>query len=163
MLYFLGILWPLEAMPDALRYISYTLPQTCACEAMRAILLRGWGLDHPMVARYCMTMHRTTIIPCQLHCCQVSSGFPALHGGLGRKCLHFFKIHFKKNWFLVKTSSATWQRWAAHGLHALFSFAELKNQFWSLWGLNKLTWEGSIISDLLLVRVLWSKRKICAY
>ena len=55
MLYFLGILWPLEAMPDALRYISYTLPQTCACEAMRAILLRGWGLDHPMVARYCMT------------------------------------------------------------------------------------------------------------
>ena len=96
MLYFLGILWPLEAMPDALRYISYTLPQTCACEAMRAILLRGWGLDHPMVARYCMTMHRTTIIPCQLHCCQVSSGFPALHGGLGRKCLHLFKIHFKK-------------------------------------------------------------------
>ena len=96
MLYFLGILWPLEAMPDALRYISYTLPQTCACEAMRAILLRGWGLDHPMVARYCMTMHRTTIIPCQLHCCQVSSGFPALHGGLGRKCLHFFKINFLK-------------------------------------------------------------------
>jgi ABC-type multidrug transport system permease subunit len=50
--FFKGILWPLEAMPTALRYISYTLPQTCACEAMRAILLRGWGLTHPMVARY---------------------------------------------------------------------------------------------------------------
>jgi len=46
-----GILWPLEAMPVALRYIAYTLPQTCACEAMRAILLRGWDLYHPLVAR----------------------------------------------------------------------------------------------------------------
>jgi len=46
-----GILWPLEAMPVALRYISYALPQTLACEAMRAILLRGWGITHPLVYR----------------------------------------------------------------------------------------------------------------
>lgn len=44
-----GILWPLEAMPRVLRYISYILPQTLACEAMRSILMRGWGLDHPVV------------------------------------------------------------------------------------------------------------------
>ena len=162
MLYFLGILWPLEAMPDALRYISYTLPQTCACEAMRAILLRGWGLDHPMVARYCMTTgppssHVSSTVA------RSHQGFQLYMGDWEGNVYIFSKFTFKKNWFLVKTSSATWQQWAAHGLHALFSFAELKNQFGSLWGLKKLTWEGSLISDLLLVRVLWSKRKICAY
>ena len=28
------------------RYISYVLPQTFACEAMRGILLRGWGITY---------------------------------------------------------------------------------------------------------------------
>ena len=46
-----GILWPLEAMPVVLRYVAYVLPQTLACEAMRSVLMRGWGLDHPVVAR----------------------------------------------------------------------------------------------------------------
>lgn len=46
-----GILWPLEAMPVVLRYVAYILPQTLACEAMRSVLMRGWGLDHPVVAR----------------------------------------------------------------------------------------------------------------
>ena len=39
-----GIIWPLEGMPQVLRYLSYILPQTFACEAMRGILSRGWGL-----------------------------------------------------------------------------------------------------------------------
>lgn len=46
-----GILWPLEAMPVVLRYVAYVLPQTLACEAMRSVLMRGWGLNHPVVAR----------------------------------------------------------------------------------------------------------------
>lgn len=46
-----GIIWPLEAMPAGLRYIAYILPQTFACEAMRGILLRGWGLMHHIVLR----------------------------------------------------------------------------------------------------------------
>ena len=41
-----GIIWPLEGMPDQLKYVSYALPQTYACEAMRGILSRGWGLAY---------------------------------------------------------------------------------------------------------------------
>ena len=48
---YLGILWPLEAMPVVLRYVAYVLPQTLACEAMRSVIMRGWGLDHPVVVR----------------------------------------------------------------------------------------------------------------
>ncbi len=33
------------------RYISYVLPQTFACEAMRGILLRGWGITYMPVWR----------------------------------------------------------------------------------------------------------------
>ena len=33
------------------RYISYVLPQTFACEALRGILSRGWGLAWPPVYR----------------------------------------------------------------------------------------------------------------
>ena len=33
------------------RYISYVLPQTFACEALRGILSRGWGLEWPPVYR----------------------------------------------------------------------------------------------------------------
>jgi len=46
-----GIIWPIESMPTALRYISYVLPQTFACEAMRGILLRGWGITYMPVWR----------------------------------------------------------------------------------------------------------------
>eukprot|EP00096_Caligus_rogercresseyi_P014658 TRINITY_DN7173_c0_g1_i1.p1 TRINITY_DN7173_c0_g1~~TRINITY_DN7173_c0_g1_i1.p1 ORF type:complete len:745 (+),score=193.02 TRINITY_DN7173_c0_g1_i1:231-2465(+) len=45
-----GIIWPLEGMPKELRYVSYALPQTLACEAMRGILSRGWNLEWPQVA-----------------------------------------------------------------------------------------------------------------
>ena len=41
LLLFLGIIWPLEAIPEWLRYISICLPQTYAAEAMRCVLSRG--------------------------------------------------------------------------------------------------------------------------
>jgi len=44
-----GIIWPLEGMLPELRYLSYILPQTYACEAMRGMLSRGWGLLWPQV------------------------------------------------------------------------------------------------------------------
>ena len=46
-----GIIWPLEGMPQYLRYISYVLPQTFACQALRGILSRGWGIVQPDVYR----------------------------------------------------------------------------------------------------------------
>eukprot|EP00095_Tigriopus_kingsejongensis_P012233 snap_masked-scaffold87_size395581-processed-gene-0.4 protein:Tk12233 transcript:snap_masked-scaffold87_size395581-processed-gene-0.4-mRNA-1 annotation:"abc transporter g family member 20 isoform x2" len=46
-----GIIWPLEGMPEGLRYLSYILPQTYACEAMRGILSRGWGIEWVQVYR----------------------------------------------------------------------------------------------------------------
>lgn len=52
-----GIIWPIESMPAALRYIAYILPQTFACEAMRGILLRGWGITYMPVWRgYLVTL-----------------------------------------------------------------------------------------------------------
>jgi len=32
-----------------LRYVSYALPTTHAADAMRSIMLRGWGFGHPEV------------------------------------------------------------------------------------------------------------------
>ena len=46
-----GIIWPLEGMPTYLRYISYVLPQTFACQALRGILSRGWSIGQPQVYR----------------------------------------------------------------------------------------------------------------
>lgn len=40
-----GIIWPLQAIPTWLKYISYALPTTWAAESMRSILLRGWGIS----------------------------------------------------------------------------------------------------------------------
>jgi ABC-2 type transport system permease protein len=40
-----GIFWPLESIPAWLRPVSYILPPTYAVEAMRSVILRGWGLD----------------------------------------------------------------------------------------------------------------------
>ena len=33
------------------RYISYVLPQTFACEALRGVMSRGWGLEWEPVYR----------------------------------------------------------------------------------------------------------------
>lgn len=40
-----GIIWPIEAIPSWLRVISYLLPPTYAVDAIRSVMLRGWGLD----------------------------------------------------------------------------------------------------------------------
>ena len=47
-------------MLPQLRYISYILPQTYACEAMRGMLSRGWGIEWPQVyAGYLVTLSWT--------------------------------------------------------------------------------------------------------
>jgi ABC-2 type transport system permease protein len=40
-----GIFVPDEALPSWLRPLSYLLPPTWGIEAMRDVMLRGWGLD----------------------------------------------------------------------------------------------------------------------
>ena len=40
-----GILWPVEGMPAALRAVAWYLPCTAACQAMRDVMARGWGLE----------------------------------------------------------------------------------------------------------------------
>ncbi len=58
-----GIIWPLEGMPEELRYLSYTLPQTYACQAMRGILSRGWGIEWLQVYRgYLVTLAWTVFL-----------------------------------------------------------------------------------------------------
>lgn len=44
-----GVIWPIEAMPTVLRYISICLPLTMATTATRAILTRGWSFIEPDV------------------------------------------------------------------------------------------------------------------
>lgn len=44
-----GILWPREGMPQFLHKISTFLPMTLPAEAMRSIMIRCWGIDHPNV------------------------------------------------------------------------------------------------------------------
>eukprot|EP01136_Pigoraptor_vietnamica_P017299 Opistho-1_new@62267 len=41
-----GVIWPTEAMPVVLKYVSYILPTTWSSSAMRSVLGRGWGMDH---------------------------------------------------------------------------------------------------------------------
>lgn len=40
-----GIIWPIEAMPHYLRWLSYIQPQTLPTETLRNILSRGWGIS----------------------------------------------------------------------------------------------------------------------
>jgi ABC-2 type transport system permease protein len=39
-----GIFWPIEAIPVWLRPAAYALPPTHAVDALRSIMIRGWGL-----------------------------------------------------------------------------------------------------------------------
>lgn len=45
-----GTVWPTQAMPDAMRYFAYCLPQTLPIESLRYILSRGWDITYPQVA-----------------------------------------------------------------------------------------------------------------
>lgn len=44
-----GILWPVEALPEWLQPISWALPSTWTAEAFRSIMIRGWGMENPVV------------------------------------------------------------------------------------------------------------------
>ncbi len=39
-----GVFWPIEAVPDLLRPVSYFVPLTYAVEGCRSVMVRGWGL-----------------------------------------------------------------------------------------------------------------------
>ncbi|KAL1467461.1 hypothetical protein MTO96_042163, partial [Rhipicephalus appendiculatus] len=43
------VVWPTQAMPYYMRYLSYGLPQTIPTESLRCILSRGWGIAHTEV------------------------------------------------------------------------------------------------------------------
>ncbi|WP_456394255.1 ABC transporter permease [Thermococcus sp.] len=40
-----GIFWPVEAIPKYLRPFSYILPPTYAVDALRSVIIRGWGIE----------------------------------------------------------------------------------------------------------------------
>ncbi len=40
-----GVFWPVEAIPSFLRWASYIIPPTYGVEAIRSVMLRGWGLS----------------------------------------------------------------------------------------------------------------------
>lgn len=39
-----GVFWPIEAVPDLLRPVSYFIPLTYAVEGCRSVMIRGWGI-----------------------------------------------------------------------------------------------------------------------
>jgi len=39
-----GIFWPVEAIPSWLRPLSYAIPPSYAVDAIRSLMLRGWGI-----------------------------------------------------------------------------------------------------------------------
>jgi ABC-2 type transport system permease protein len=41
-----GVFWPIQAVPEVLRPLSYLLPLTYAVDGVRSTMLRGWGLEH---------------------------------------------------------------------------------------------------------------------
>lgn len=46
-----GLLIPLDQLPDYLRPVSAVLPLTYANEALRSVMIKGYGLDDPLVLR----------------------------------------------------------------------------------------------------------------
>lgn len=44
-----GILWPVEGMPSVLQKISWYLPCTAACQAMRDIMAKGWNANYSSI------------------------------------------------------------------------------------------------------------------
>jgi ABC-2 type transport system permease protein len=40
-----GVFWPLEAVPDLLRPVSYFIPLTYAVDGCRSVMIRGWGIE----------------------------------------------------------------------------------------------------------------------
>jgi ABC-2 type transport system permease protein len=44
-----GVFWPIEAVPDLLRPVSYFVPLTYAVEGCRSVMIRGWGVGEVWV------------------------------------------------------------------------------------------------------------------
>ena len=40
-----GVFWPIEAVPELLRPVSYFIPLTYAVEGMRSVMIRGWSIE----------------------------------------------------------------------------------------------------------------------
>lgn len=40
-----GVFWPIEAVPELLRPISYFIPLTYSVDGLRSVMIRGWGID----------------------------------------------------------------------------------------------------------------------
>ncbi|MFQ6128262.1 MAG: ABC transporter permease [Thermoplasmata archaeon] len=38
-----GVIWPIESMPPVIRPVSYVIPLTYAADALRSVMIRGWG------------------------------------------------------------------------------------------------------------------------
>jgi len=51
-----GIFWPLEAVPELLRPISYFIPLTYAVDGARSVMIRGWGVDQIWVQVAVLTL-----------------------------------------------------------------------------------------------------------
>lgn len=51
-----GIFWPLEAVPDMLRPISYFIPLTYAVDGARSVMIRGWGIEQIWVQVVILTL-----------------------------------------------------------------------------------------------------------
>jgi ABC-type multidrug transport system ATPase subunit/ABC-type multidrug transport system permease subunit len=44
-----GIIWPVEAIPRWFSWFSLAMPTTWAANAMRSVMIRGWGISWPQV------------------------------------------------------------------------------------------------------------------
>ena len=44
-----GIIWPVEGMPWFLQQVVWYLPCTAACQAVRDVMSKGWGITRPTV------------------------------------------------------------------------------------------------------------------
>jgi len=44
-----GVIWPVEAIPTWISWLSYSLPTTWAAAALRSIMIRGWGVAYRQV------------------------------------------------------------------------------------------------------------------
>jgi ABC-2 type transport system permease protein len=41
-----GVFWPIEAVPELIRPVSSFIPLTYAVDAMRSVMIRGWGIGN---------------------------------------------------------------------------------------------------------------------
>lgn len=57
-----GVFWPLEAIPDFLRPVSYCTPLTYAVDGARSVMIRGWGIEHIWVQLVVLTAFASAML-----------------------------------------------------------------------------------------------------